>query len=125
MDYIWTMKLYERLAMRTSGTGREPIRGEHGIDPNVNYALLNAVLGIAGEGGEISDDLKKTLFHGKPFDREHAIKELGDVLWYVAQASFALDVPLEEVARRNIAKLRERYPEGFSKEASAARRDEA
>lgn len=74
--------------------------------------LLTAGLGIAGEGGEVAEVAKKVVFHGMPFDREKLIKELGDVLWYVAFAAAALDVTIDYLIQRNMEKLRERYPGG-------------
>ena len=122
------MKLneYQDLAMRTNGTTRVPLRIgalREKPNPDLNETLTNAVLGLNGESGELADDVKKAIFHGKPFDRDHAIKELGDVLWYVAQAATGLDITLEEVARLNVDKLKKRYPEGFSHAASAERVD--
>lgn len=90
----------------------------------MNAQLLNAVLGLAGEAGEFSEDVKHALFHGRAFDVQNAKKELGDLLWYVAQGADALGFTLEEVAQANVEKLRARYPEGFSRVASAARADE-
>lgn len=122
--YIWTLDFYQEQAMRTNGTTDDPIPDSVGrTNTDINYALLNATLGACGESGELADDVKKALFHGKKLDRDHAIKELGDILWYVAQAATALNVGLSEVARLNIEKLKLRYPEGFSHEASARRAD--
>ena len=59
--------------------------------------------------------VKKIAFQGKPYDeasRNHLKVELGDVLWYVAQACMALDVSLDDVIAQNISKLAARYPEG-------------
>ncbi len=85
--------------------------------------LLCAALGLAGEAGEFADAVKKMLFHGHPNDPAKLVKEIGDVLWYCALAAHSLGVDLAEVAARNIAKLRMRYPAGFSTEASQARVD--
>ena len=77
--------------------------------------LLTAAVGISAEGGEFSEIVKKMVFQGKPWNednREHLIIELGDVLWYVAQACMALDVSLDDVIAQNITKLAARYPEG-------------
>lgn len=109
---------YQRLAMRTNGTPKKSY-----LTTGINAQLLNAVLGATGEAGELADDVKKSLFHGKPFDRDHALKEIGDIMWYAAQAADALDATLEEVGAANIEKLKKRYPEGFSHAASAARVD--
>ena len=77
--------------------------------------LLTAAVGISAEGGEFLEIVKKIAFQGKPYDeanREHLKIELGDVLWYVAQACMALDVSLDDVIARNIQKLSARYPDG-------------
>ena len=77
--------------------------------------LLTAALGISAEGGEFMEIVKKITFQGKPWDEanlDHLKIELGDVMWYVAQACMALDISLEEVMDRNIDKLSKRYPAG-------------
>ena len=75
--------------------------------------LINGVMGLCGESGEAIDIVKKHLAQGHELDREGLIKELGDIAWYLAETAYALDVPLEEVFRRNLEKLKSRYPEGF------------
>ena len=88
--------------------------------------LLTAAVGISAEGGEFMEIVKKIAFQGKPFDeanRQHLKIELGDVLWYVAQACIALDESLDEVIGTNIQKLSARYPDGsFSSYFSENRR---
>ena len=77
--------------------------------------LTTAAIGIAAEGGEFAEIVKKMVFQGKPWNednREHLIIELGDVMWYVAQACMALDVPFDDVIRGNVKKLEKRYPGG-------------
>ena len=77
--------------------------------------LLISAMGLSGEAGEFTDLVKKILFQGTPFSqnvKEKLILELGDVMWYVAQACIALDVEIEEVLARNTEKLSARYPEG-------------
>ena len=77
--------------------------------------LLTAAVGISAEGGEFTEIVKKMVFQGKPWNednREHLIIELGDVLWYVAQACIALDVSLDDVLAQNVEKLASRYPDG-------------
>ena len=85
--------------------------------------FIMGAMGLAGEAGELVDLLKKVSFHGKPFDRELFIKEAGDVLWYYALLLHTANVSLDVVMSTNLAKLRARYPDGFSVEASAARAD--
>jgi len=77
--------------------------------------LLTAGVGINAEGGEFLEIIKKMVFQGKPWNRdnrEHLIIELGDIMWYVAQATQALGISMEEVLDNNITKLSKRYPEG-------------
>ena len=84
--------------------------------------LLNAVMGLCGEAGEAIDLVKKQRFQGHPLDRDALVKELGDVAWYLAEAAQGLGVPLEEILRGNLDKLRGRYPKGFSTEQSLRRK---
>ena len=77
--------------------------------------LLTSGVGLAAESGEFLEIVKKMVFQGKPWNddnREHLIIELGDVLWYVAQACMALDVDFDEVVETNVKKLEKRYPGG-------------
>ena len=77
--------------------------------------LLTAGVGINAEGGEFLEIIKKMVFQGKPWNednREHLIIELGDLLWYVAQATMALGISFDEVVATNVKKLEKRYPEG-------------
>jgi NTP pyrophosphatase (non-canonical NTP hydrolase) len=77
--------------------------------------LLTAGVGINAEGGEFLEIIKKMIFQGKPFNednRHHMIIELGDIMWYVAQACMALGVSIDEVIAKNVTKLEKRYPGG-------------
>ena len=77
--------------------------------------LLTSGVGINAEGGEFLEIIKKMVFQGKPWNednREHLIIELGDILWYVAQATMALGISFDEVIATNVKKLEKRYPEG-------------
>ena len=77
--------------------------------------LLTAGVGINAEGGEFLEIIKKMIFQGKPWNqdnREHLIIELGDIMWYVAQACMALEVSFDDVVARNVKKLEKRYPGG-------------
>tara|TARA_B100001250_G_scaffold160049_1_gene137483 strand:- start:433 stop:837 length:405 start_codon:yes stop_codon:yes gene_type:complete len=77
--------------------------------------LTTAGVGLAAESGEFLEIVKKMVFQGKPWNdanREHLIIELGDVMWYVAQACMALGVSFEDVVRGNVKKLEKRYPSG-------------
>lgn len=111
-DLDWTMTEYQIEAMRSAAPY-----------PTDDMTKAIRALGIAGEAGEFADLVKKEVGHGHPVDRTKIAKELGDVLWYVATLADAYGLTLDEVARGNIAKLRSRYPEGFTSEASLARVD--
>ena len=77
--------------------------------------LLTSGVGINAEGGEFLEIIKKMIFQGKPWDednKEHLIIELGDVMWYVAQACMALEISFDDVIARNVKKLEKRYPGG-------------
>ena len=79
------------------------------------HRLLTAAVGISAEGGEFMEIVKKMVFQGKPWNddnRKHLTIELGDVMWYVAQACMALDISFDEVIEGNIKKLEKRYPGG-------------
>lgn len=78
-------------------------------------------MGIAGEAGEVADLLKKHVGHGHPLVKQALVKELGDVLWYITGLAHLAGSSLADVARCNALKLRARYPNGFSKEASQNR----
>jgi NTP pyrophosphatase (non-canonical NTP hydrolase) len=85
--------------------------------------ILIWTLGLTGEAGEVADYIKKVYGHRHPLDLMEVRKELGDVLWYVATLADAFGFSLADVARANVEKLRERYPNGFSVEASTGRKD--
>ena len=77
--------------------------------------LITAAFGMSAEAGEFTEIVKKVFLQGKPYNAdnvEHLKIELGDILWYAAQACMALDVSFEEVMERNYLKLSARYPEG-------------
>lgn len=105
---------YQFLAMRTND-GHSVDRLLKSVD-NPEYAtgdLLNGVLGLTGEAGEVADLVKKGIFHEKGIDMEHLKKECGDVLWYLAQICHSVGITLDDVMKTNVDKLRDRYPDGF------------
>lgn len=105
------LNAYQTLAQRTGNTNLLSDKIECGI------------LGLCGESGECADLYKKYLYQGHEFDREAMVSELGDVLWYVAELAAGLGITLEEVAAGNIAKLQNRYPDGFDTRRSVERED--
>lgn len=92
---------YQELAART-------------INPRLyDYEIeQHAIHGLAGEVGELHSIYQKC-YQGHDFDEEHAKKELGDLLWFVAEYCTAMNWELEEVMELNIEKLIKRYPDGF------------
>ena len=86
--------------------------------------LINSVMGLCGESGEAIDIVKKWLMQGHELDKEHLVRDLGDVAWYLAEAATALDVSLEAVFQGNLDKLRQRFPNGFDVGASVNRKED-
>ena len=77
--------------------------------------LLTAAVGMSAESGEFTEVVKKMIFQGKPVNDEnifHLKRELGDIMWYVAQACMALDTDFNEIIEMNVDKLKARYPGG-------------
>ena len=101
---------YQQLAART--INREHLPGEW-----EDHALL----GMMGEVGEISSIYQKT-YQGHEMDYAHLKKEVGDLLWFIAEYCTACRWELEEVMALNIEKLRARYPDGFETERSLNRK---
>ena len=82
----------------------------------VNMALLlTGSIGIASEGGEFAEIVKKCVFQGKPLDADtqfHIKRELGDIMWYWTNSCRALGLDPNEVIEENVNKLKSRYPGG-------------
>ena len=77
--------------------------------------LLTAAVGMSAEAGEFTEVIKKMIFQGKPVNEEnlfHLKRELGDIMWYVAQACMGLNVSFNEIVEMNVEKLEARYPGG-------------
>lgn len=85
-------------------------------EQNLNVSLLaTAGIGLASEGGEFNEIVKKMLFQGKPFNEDnrfHMKRELGDIFWYWINACRALGYDPNEVIAENVTKLEARYPGG-------------
>jgi len=110
--------VYQELAARTLID--EP---DSEYSPEQIMLVWNAI-GLAGEAGEVAEHVKKGVFHQHGIDREKMIKELGDVMWYVAALCTKLDVELGDVMDRNIDKLLMRYPDGYNAQDSINRAEE-
>ena len=98
------------------------------LDSKVNVALLmTGAIGLASEGGEFSEIVKKCVFQGKPMEDDtvyHMKRELGDIMWYWVSACRALGLDPNEVIEENVNKLKARYPGGeFDVHYSENRKD--
>ena len=86
------------------------------LNKTVNISLLlTGAIGLASEGGEFSEIVKKCVFQGKPLDDDtifHAKRELGDIMWYWINSCRALGLDPNEVIAENVRKLEARYPGG-------------
>jgi len=79
---------------------------------NDNYKIIYPCLGLCGESGEVAEKIKKIIRDKNnemtDADREEIKKELGDVLWYIANLALDLNLNLEDIAVGNITKLLDR-----------------
>ena len=86
------------------------------LDKDINIALLlTGGIGLASEGGEFNEIIKKCVFQGKPLNEDtifHMKRELGDIMWYWINACRALDLDPDQVIEENVRKLESRYPGG-------------
>lgn len=105
-----TFNEYQTLAQRTANPSMTK-----------EQKLYNAVYGLVGESGETLDLIKKRDYQNHSLPMMSLAKEVGDVLWYIAEFCAASGIPMETLAVMNIEKLRERYPYGFSVERSVNR----
>lgn len=106
-----TLNDYQELAARTINYANSPSEME-----------MHALHGMCGEIGELHS-LYQKMYQGHQFDKEHAMKELGDLLWFIAEYCTACGFMLEDVAKANIEKLKARYPEGFEADKSLHRKE--
>lgn len=83
--------------------------------------LLNMVIGLVGEAGEVLDLLKKHRYQGHDLNKKKLAEELGDVFYYLAGVATSVNIDLDKIAQGNIDKLMKRYPDGFDPEFSVNR----
>ena len=74
--------------------------------------VLNWMVGLSEETGEVANLIKHRYWGGEELDREKLIKEMGDVLWYLSAMASALEIDLNHVAKTNMHKLEKRHPGG-------------
>lgn len=101
---------YQRLAARTINTKL-----------SCSEVEAHALYGLVGEVGELHS-LYQKMYQGHAFDNDHAMKELGDLLWFIAEYATAKGWTLRDVAQANVDKLRARYPDGFRETDSLHRK---
>ena len=100
---IEKFNIYQKEAIKTIGKSK-----------NSPEFIAYLGLGLNGEAGEVAEIIKKYLRDGTIIDKENIKKELGDVLWYVAATCEELGFTMQEVAEKNISKLRARHGESYS-----------
>ena len=100
---------YQKLASRTMNTAL-----------HANELELHALHGLSGEVGEIHSIYQKA-YQGHAVDNEHLKKEIGDLLWFVAELCTVSGFDMSEIAQLNIDKLKARFPNGFETEKSLHR----
>lgn len=105
------LNVYQAQASRTIDKTLEPVQME-----------FHALHGLCGEVGEIHSLYQKS-YQGHPLKDEHLKKELGDLLWFIAEYCTANHWLLEDIAKMNIEKLKARYPNGFEADKSLHRKD--
>lgn len=77
--------------------------------------MLTAGIGLASEGGEFDEIVKKIVFHGKEYNTDnifHLKRELGDIIWYWTNACIGLGLDPNDIIVENVKKLEARYPGG-------------
>lgn len=91
-------------------------------DLTIKSLELHALHGMVGEIGEIHS-LYQKVYQGHRLDTTHLSKELGDLMWFISEFCLATGLNLDDVMEQNIAKLKARYPEGFSTDKSLHRKE--
>jgi NTP pyrophosphatase (non-canonical NTP hydrolase) len=104
--------VYQQLAQLTENMDFASILGR--LTEPRTIRLVHAAQGLSTEVGEFTDVLKKWVFYGRPVDEVNLEEELGDLMWYVAEAANALGADLGKIMATNIEKLRARYPDKFT-----------
>lgn len=108
-----TANEYQRAALRTAQIYKY----------SKDELLLNGVMGLCGEAGEVIDLVKKWKFQGHELDKEKLNRECGDASWYISLIAYALGYDLSDIFNTNIEKLKERFPDGFDKARSINRKE--
>ena len=106
-DDLYHFDLYQDSAERTA------------LYPNKGDNLYYPALGLAGEAGEVCEKIKKIMRDQKGYlteeNADELVKELGDVLWYVANIACEINRSLSSIAETNLQKLKDREDRGVLK----------
>lgn len=102
---------YQLLAARTINPGITSVETK-----------FHALHGMVAEIGELHG-LYQKVYQGHAINQEHVKKELGDLLWFVAEYCTVMNWNLDDIMRINIEKLQNRYPDGFKEEQSLYREE--
>lgn len=105
---------YQKLAARTRSKA---------YHPGDKLSMTVSALGLCGESGELAEHVKKHIAQGHGLDADKIRKELGDIMWYLAEACSCFGYEMEQVAQENIDKLKARFPDGFDANRSINRDD--
>ena len=105
-----TLDDYQRAAARTINRELQP-----------RDRMLDAAAGLAEESGEILGLVRKHAFQSRPLDQSKLEEELGDALWCLTIAAESAGLTLGRIAEANVAKLKARYPDGYTDTASRNR----
>lgn len=81
---------------------------------DVDPRLVHGIIGLVTEAGELLDALKKSYFYGKELDVTNILEERGDIEWYLALIDDVLNLDEKDIRRKNIEKLKTRYPEKWN-----------
>ena len=106
-----TLNEYQRLAARTINDALAD-----------NLKAMHALHEMASEVGELHG-LHQKVYQGHIAPEDHYKKEVGDLMWGIAEYCTANGWTLEEIAQMNIDKLKARYPDGFSTDRSIHRKE--
>lgn len=85
-----------------------------------NEIEMHALHGMVGEIGELHGIYQK-VYQGHFDSPEHIKKELGDLMWFIAEYCTAMGFSLDDIMEMNISKLQARFPDGFEVEKSLHR----
>lgn len=83
-------------------------------------AALHSIFGMCAELGEIQS-IFQHYYQGEPVDKDKLEKELGDLMWFIIEFCDKFCIDPSHMLKANIAKLKKRYPNGFTKEESINR----